>query len=136
MNHRTRVVVDTNVLISGVLKPGSVPGHAYAKARDFGQLVFNESLLKEIESVIVRPKFDRYLTGRARALYLAQLKESVLMVPTIIRVSACRDPRDNHVLEAAVNGSADLIVTGDEDLLALNPFHDVRILTAIDFLRL
>lgn len=130
-----RVVLDTNVLISGVLIPGSVPGNAYSKARAFGQLVLNESLFQEIESVIARPKFDRYLTARARALYLAQLKASALMVPTIIRVSACRDPRDNHVLEAAINGSADLIVTGDEDLLALNPFHDVLILTPGDFLK-
>jgi uncharacterized protein len=128
------VVVDTNVLISGLLRPGSVPGQAYVRARDSAQLVVNPDLLQEIEAVLMRPKFDRYATRRSRLLYLEQLKESAIVVPTMIRVAACRDSRDNHVLEAAVNGPADIIVTGDQDLLVLHPFHDVRILTPIDFL--
>jgi uncharacterized protein len=129
------VVVDTNVLISGLLKPSSVPGQAYAKARDSAQLVLNLSLLHEIQSVMLRPKFDRYATRQARELYLEQLRESAIVAPTIITVAACRDPRDNHVLEAAVNGPAEIVVTGDQDLLVLHPFHDIRILTPTDYLK-
>jgi len=51
------------------------------------------------------------------------------MVPVIHTIRACRDPRDDKFLELAVNGEADLIVTGDQDLLALHPFRDVPIIT-------
>ncbi len=62
------------------------------------------------------------------------MRESEL-VEIVDPVSACRDPEDNRVLELAVNGNAKLIVTGDTDLLVLNPFRDVRIVTPADFLK-
>jgi predicted nucleic acid-binding protein len=49
-------------------------------------------------------------------------------------IEACRDPKDNKVLEAAFFGQADMIVTGDEDLFALDPFKEIRILSLPDFL--
>lgn len=54
-------------------------------------------------------------------------------IPTPIR--ACRDPRADKFLEVAVRGRADLILTGDQDLLALHPFRDIAILSPVDYLR-
>ena len=51
------------------------------------------------------------------------------------RIAACRDPTDDKFLELAINGRADLIVSGDGDLLALNPFHDIPIVTPAVFVQ-
>jgi predicted nucleic acid-binding protein len=55
------------------------------------------------------------------------------LVTIVERVAACRDPTDDEFLELAVNGRADLVVTGDLDLLVLNPFRGTPIITAIAF---
>jgi uncharacterized protein len=51
------------------------------------------------------------------------------------RIAACRDPRDDKFLELAVSGHADLIVSGDRDLLALNPFREIPIVTPATFVQ-
>ena len=50
-------------------------------------------------------------------------------------MEVCRDPKDDQILELAVSGNADCIVTGDDDLLTLNPFRGIAIITPADFLR-
>lgn len=57
------------------------------------------------------------------------------MVTILHAVHDCRDVRDNHILEVAVNGQAQVIVTGDEDLLVLNPFRGITILRPADYLK-
>ena len=56
-------------------------------------------------------------------------------VAIIRRIQACRDPKDDKFLELAVNGEADLIISGDEDLLTLHPFMDISILSTADYLQ-
>ena len=56
-------------------------------------------------------------------------------VNIIRKIQACRDPQDDKFLELAVNGQAEAIITGDQDLLALNPFHSIQIITAGMYLR-
>lgn len=131
----SRVVVDTNVVVSAALWPYSTPGNALRKVLHSATWVANRSMVAELLDVLPRPKFDRYVDPVARRLLLGQFLDAMEIVTTVVDVHACRDPRDNHVLEAAVNGAADLIITGDEDLLALNPFHEVRILTPTDYLK-
>ena len=82
-----------------------------------------------------RPRFDRYVSGEERALFLAELLDASKMVEVIDSVRASRDPKDDQILELAVSGNADCIVTGDGGLLALNPFGGVAIVTPADFLR-
>ncbi len=131
----SRVVVDTNVIVSAGVWRDSTPGKALRKVLASGILVVNQTMIDEMLDVFHRPKFDRYSTPELRKNFLGLLLTRAEIVATGTRITACRDPRDNHVLEAAVNGGADLIITGDEDLLALNPFHDVRILTPTDYLK-
>jgi len=57
------------------------------------------------------------------------------LVPIAERIAACRDPTDDKFLELAINGHADLIVTGDGDLLALNPFREIPIVTPAAFVQ-
>jgi putative PIN family toxin of toxin-antitoxin system len=84
--------------------------------------------------VLSRPKFDRYVTIEERQGFLRQLGEIAEVIEILTPVRACRDPRDDKFLEVAVNGAADLVVTGDADLLALHPFRGIAILTQAAYL--
>ena len=68
-------------------------------------------------------------------MFLAALLDASEVVEVIDSVRACRDPKDDRILELAVNGNADCIVTGDGDLLVLNPFRGVAVMMPADFLR-
>lgn len=68
-------------------------------------------------------------------LFLAVLLDASEIVEVIDSVRVCRDPKDDQILELAVSGNADCIVTGDRDLLALNPYGWVAIMPPADFLR-
>jgi putative PIN family toxin of toxin-antitoxin system len=134
MTRRERVVVDTNALISRLLLPGSVPGRAVRKAVDEGQLLVSEATLVELADTLARQKFDRYISLADRQEFLPLLGRVAEMVPITYAVRACRDPRDDKFLELAINGRASVIVTGDKDLLALDPFHDIPIVTPARYL--
>ncbi|MEP7352796.1 MAG: putative toxin-antitoxin system toxin component, PIN family [Acidobacteriota bacterium] len=131
---KQRVVVDSNVVVSALVVPKSTPGRALSQAVHSAVLIVNSSMIRELAEVLARPKFDRYVSLEQRKHFLSLLLESSEIAPTITVVTTCRDPKDNHVLEAAENGSAEVIITGDTDLLDLNPFHGIRILTPIEYL--
>lgn len=61
--------------------------------------------------------------------------ERAVLVEVIEKVQECRDPKDEKILELALNGGAEYIISGDKDLLVLNPFRDVKIFTAEKLLR-
>lgn len=128
-----RIVADTNVLISRVLFANSVSGRALRKAVDQAQLLISEPTFDEVAEVLSRPKFAPYLTVEERRSFLGYLDRVVerVVITDIIRV--CRDPKDDKFLELAVSGAANLIVTGDKDLLALHPFRGVNIVTPAQY---
>jgi uncharacterized protein len=131
---RERIVVDTNVLISRLLLPRSIPGEAVRRAADAGQLLVSAATMEELAEVMGRAKFDPYLSIADRQDFIRLLARIVEVVPIVRRVRACRDPRDDKFLEVAVNGRADIILTGDRDLLALDPFMGVAVLSPAAYL--
>jgi len=131
-----RVVIDTNVLISAALLDESVPARARNHAIRYGQLIATEQTFAELTGRLLLPKFDRYVSRARREALLERMQPIVEIVPVIQVVRACRDPRDDMFLEAAVNGRADVLVTGDRDLLALHPFAGIAIVTPADYLAL
>lgn len=88
-----------------------------------------------MNEVLGRQKFDRYLTREEREEFLEALVERAVLIDLVIEVRACRDPKDDQILELALNGEAEYIISGDRDLLVLNPFQGVKIVTAEDFLQ-
>ena len=85
--------------------------------------------------MLARPKFDAYVTIADRQQFIRLLGRVAERVSILYPVTACRDPKDNLILEVAVNGNADLIVTGDQDLIALSTFQGIPILTPALYLR-
>jgi putative PIN family toxin of toxin-antitoxin system len=130
-----RVVVDTNVLISALLQPSGRTGEVLEAIRAAGgALLFSDETFEELASRLMRPKFDRYVDDATRRRFLADLAGVAGWVAVTGVVRACRDPEDDKFLETALNGEADCIVSGDADLLVLDPFKGVRILTPWQFL--
>ena len=129
-----RTVCDTNVLVSGVLFPRSIPGQAVEYARKHGVLLTTHDLVTELRDVFARPKFDRYVMRTVRDEFLAGYIIEAEFVPVIEHVTVCRDPKDDRILDAAINGQATYIISGDDDLLALKAFRGIPILTPADFL--
>ena len=128
-----RVVFDNNVLVSAALLYGP-PRRALDKVLDNGAVLISAAVLLELAEVLNRPKFDRYVTQDERMTFLVNFLKVAEMVEIHEEIQACRDPKDNKLLELAINGGANFLVTGDKDLLVLNPFRGVAILTPSGFL--
>lgn len=129
-----RVVIDSNVVVSAALLPRSLPRQAFDLAISRCDVLVSEATLVELDEVLRRPKFAKYIADEERLEFLeAYLKEAELVSVTDV-VRACRDPRDDKLLELAASGAATHLITGDADLLALHPFRGVAILTPRDFI--
>jgi len=129
------IVIDTNVLISRLLLPQSMPAQAVRKATQEGKLLVSEDTMNELADVLSRRKLDPYVSLEERKQFLRDLASIVEFVPIIRIVRACRDPRDDKFLEVALNGKADLILTGDADLLAMHPWQGVQIVNPAEYLK-
>lgn len=134
MTPRLRLVFDTNVIVSADLFDGSVPARALWLALDLGALLMSEALIEELRTVLSKPRFDRYATRAEREEFLRDLAREADTVEITETVQACRDPNDDKILELAVNGRADCIVTGDDDLLVMDPFRGIAIIRPAEFL--
>ncbi|MBI4828757.1 MAG: putative toxin-antitoxin system toxin component, PIN family [Nitrospinae bacterium] len=127
-----RVVFDTNIFVSALTFPGGRASEALLKvvAGDV-ELLVSKAIIHETLDVLAR-KFARETEKLARvAVYLAELGT---MVRPIRRITLLTDEQDNRILECAVSGAADVIVSGDKAILKLGSYHGVRIVTLKEFL--
>jgi putative PIN family toxin of toxin-antitoxin system len=130
-----RVVLDTNVLISAVLSPRGNPFACLSWVLSHATLLASRELLEELETRLARPKFSKYVDAERCRTFVAELALVAVHVDVRGIVRACRDPDDDKLLEIAVAGGADCLVTGDQDLLTLAPFQGIAILTPAEFLQ-
>jgi len=131
-----RCVFDTNVLVSALLLPDSAPRHALDRALAQGKVLLSLAALAELYEVLSRKQFRRYVDDADIRSFLAILTRETEWVDVDTRITACRDPKDDKFLELATSGRATHIVSGDADLLALNPFRGIAILSPRSFLEL
>ena len=129
-----RVVVDTNVWISRLLLADSVSARAVDKALAQFEVVVSESSVEELADVLSREKFDRYVSLQDREEFLRRLLQVTTMVSVLSEITDCRDPKDNRFLALALDSESDCIVSGDADLLALNPWRGIEIVSPGAFL--
>ncbi len=124
-----RLVFDTNVLVSALIFQNSMPFKAIELGEKLGIILYSEETINELEQVLNRPKFNKYLSVEERQMFLLKFTSSSQLVTITETVTVCRDEKDNKFLELALSGNTDIIVTGDKDLLILNPFQGVEIIT-------
>ncbi|HYD23691.1 MAG TPA: putative toxin-antitoxin system toxin component, PIN family [Croceibacterium sp.] len=130
-----RLVFDCNVLISAALVEAGTAAKALDAAYAGHILLFSAPTFDELVSRLSRPKFDRYLDDASRLGILEALSAVAEWIEIEDLPLGCRDPDDDKYLETALRGAADAIVTGDRDLLVMNPFDGIPILTPADWLR-
>ena len=127
-----RLVVDTNVFVSAVLKENSLPLIVIRWIDRNGGLLKSVATEEELLAVLTRPYLARVIIPSFRD-GLVKMLATAETVTITERINACRDPTDDKFLELAVNGHADLILSGDADLLSLNPFRGVPIVPPATF---
>lgn len=120
--------------------PRGTAGRAVDKALAQGVLLLSEATLTELADVLSRPKFDPYVSIEARRQFLGLLGGIARVIPIRHRVQVCRDPKDDMLLHVALNGEAQFLITGDQDLLVLDSnfrqSHGLHILAPADYLAL
>ena len=136
MTNKPRFVLDTNLVVSAVLIKQSISRRAFDKAGKDGQILLSLPVIAELNEVLKREKFNKYLTERERLSFLNVLVHEAELIQISETISVCRDPKDDKFLELAVNGQADAIISGDQDLLVLNPFREISIVDPHQFLQM
>jgi uncharacterized protein len=133
-----RAVVDTNVFVSAAIRPATVPAQILLHWRDRAfDLILYPDLLSELRAVLYRPSLRSYVRWsqlEIEELLAALPTRAIWIVPTLRISVISRDPDDNRVLEAAVSGQADYVVTSDRDLLDLGKHGGIKIVSPRDFL--
>jgi uncharacterized protein len=132
-----RVVVDTGILVSALIRPQGTIGDVLHALRDGRFMaIYSTPMMLEVTEVLSRPKIqEKYHVQPDDITALINLirLRGELVIPKQA-ITACRDPKDNKFLETALVGKADAIVTGDDDLLVLSPFEGVDILCPAELL--
>ena len=130
------IVFDASTVVSAALKADSTPERALLYAEEVDVFALSAAIDAEIAAVLNRPKFARAIARRRREQFLRILRDAAIWFDPAVRVSECRDPKDDKYLELALAAGAETIVTSDDDLLVLHPWRGVRILKPADYLAL
>lgn len=133
--NKLRYVFDTNVIISSLLFDGSKPNLAIRYALQNGDILFSLELVEEVDEVLSRAKFRKYITEEEKEEFLDSFIDRGILIEVVDIIKECRDPKDDKILELSLSGKADLIISGDKDLLVLNPFRSIQIQSVEQFLK-
>ena len=129
-----RIVIDTNVLISATFWTGNPKQLLNRVRKKEFVLLTSQILLNELKEILIRPDKPFKLSEEEAEHMVNRIRSLAEIVRTHSFVKICRDEQDNRVLECAIDGGADWIISGDAHLLELQSFQGVRIGTVGDFL--
>lgn len=128
------IVFDASALVSAAIRRGSVPSRAFFRALRSDRVAVSEATLAELADVFARPRLARFVDPGLRDEVLALLDVSSVPFAPTERVTDCRDTKDDKYLELALAAGAEVLVSGDDDLLVLHPWRGVRILRPATYL--
>lgn len=131
-NKILRIILDTNLWISFLISKDFSKLDEIIFSKKY-ILVFSKELLNEFLEVAKRPKLRRFFSIADIESILETIEEYAEFVDVKSEVSICRDSKDNFLLSLSLDGKADFLLTGDKDLLILNPFKKTAILSISDF---
>ncbi|AEV31968.1 putative toxin-antitoxin system toxin component, PIN family [Owenweeksia hongkongensis DSM 17368] len=123
-----RIVLDTNIWISYLLSPHLSWLDHFFKNPEF-HLLFSEQLLSEFLRVAKKPKLQKYFSDKQLTDLLLRFEEYGVMIDVHSNYELCRDPDDNFLLNLAVDGHANFLVSGDDDLLVLGKIDTCQIIS-------
>lgn len=133
-----RVVLDTNVIVSGLLSPGAPPAELLERfERGLFTLVSSVLQIEELRDVLARPRIASRFPEHVAQRFLDHFDARATICGPLPAVEASPDPKDDFLLATALAGGAELIVTGDKrHLLALGSFEGIAIVSAAQALPL
>ncbi|MBD1386266.1 putative toxin-antitoxin system toxin component, PIN family [Mucilaginibacter rigui] len=133
-NKATRIVLDTNLWISFLIKNDYT---ALTSLLLSGRviLVFSAELMSEFIEVTQRTKFKKYFSESNVIALTEIIDDYAEFIDVTSIVTLCRDKKDNFLLSLALDGNVNYLLTGDADLLELNPQEGTKIITISDFLK-
>ena len=131
-----RVVIDTNVWVSRLLIADSVAARAVQWALSECEVMVSEACMEELAEVMSRSKFDPYVSLEDRKRFIRAVLRVTTLAPVLSEVSDCRDHADNQFLALAWDSESNCVLTGDSDLLELNPWRGIPIVRPAEFLSL
>jgi putative PIN family toxin of toxin-antitoxin system len=134
-NKPKRLVLDTNIFIYFLISDTFHKLDKRLKNKDV-RLLFSEELLSEVLKVVSRPKFKKYFTEKDVTSLLNGLNNYAELIEVTSDVNVCRDKKDNFLLALCLDGKADFLITGDEDLLVLKKFKKTSILKFAEYMDL
>lgn len=134
-----RVVFDTSTLVTAALRIDSIPHQALQKALGSCNICASAETLDELQFVLDRKKFDRYLDRDSRRAFVSLIRRHThlfaVQTPSSLTIAPpCRDPGDTKFLTLALTAAAAAIISSDEDLVVLHPWRDIPILSPAQFL--
>jgi putative PIN family toxin of toxin-antitoxin system len=127
------IVFDASTLVSATFRRDAVPARAVRHALRSDRLAVSEATMAELLNVLARPRLARFLDLELRDELLGQLDALAAFFSPTEAVTDCRDAKDDKYLELALAAGAEVIVSGDDDLLVLHPWRGVRILRPADY---
>lgn len=133
MSFAERIVVDTGIWVSAALRPASVPAQAVALAFARYEVCVSDATLQELQQVLARDKFDRYLPRAARDDFFQGIQRLVQRVEVHSQVTDCADPKDNPFLALALDAGASLLLASDPHLCQLHPWRGIPVLNPAAF---
>ncbi len=134
-NKTLRLIIDTNLWVSFIIsKKINLLDHLLFAGKV--RLLFSAELINEIEVTITKPKLKKFFTKDALNEMLSVFDPYIDFVETKSNVTICRDPKDNFLLSLSIDGQADFLLTGDNDLLDMKKIGNTSIITISGFLKL
>jgi putative PIN family toxin of toxin-antitoxin system len=131
-----KVVLDTNVLVSALIKAGK-PRDLFNKLVKDKQLVLSRDILEEFLEVVEDPKIAKYTSEKDLAIFLKTLKNAARIVQVQSKFKAVKeDPDDDTIIRAAYDSKSNYIVSGDKHLLSLGEYREIRIVLVDEMLSL
>ncbi len=131
-NESIKVIFDTNIWISFLIgkQLSKIKRHI---ANGSITIIVTDQLILELKTVTKREKLKKYFNSESVKELIELLDTIAINVPIKTKHTICRDAKDNFLLDLIDFSNADFLVTGDKDLIALNPFQTAKILTPAEF---
>ena len=132
---KKKIIIDTNLLVSYIISGGHSALSTVIRNENHIIIVSNE-LFQEYESVLKRPKFQKYFMNVGIDNVLQGFIKILTFVEVVCDFKFCRDPNDDFIIQLAIDSEADFLITGDKDILILKSFGNCKFLTLTEFILL
>ena len=134
MKNNIKIIFDVNIWVSAFISPNMEKQVQAIILQDEVDIILCSELLEELKQTLQRSKFKKYLSAERMLLGIELVEQSSTFINLKSVVELCRDHKDDYLLALAKDAKADFLLTGDKDLLVLNPFEKTQIIKLAEYL--